>query len=165
MYTDFCIPKDNEEEFIKTAISLGTEALVFLYDGKFRHLETKFPHMQMSLSKIKNFRDNNRNAYVIFQGEKQGKSFHHPNAQFTQVTIKELASKDNIVLMPFWDLGSYEIFGLFLKLAEKHKLRISLCSFAKDPYQLRSKIHLKSFVRSVTGKDFRERFLFSESFL
>ncbi|PIN80594.1 hypothetical protein COV13_03360, partial [Candidatus Woesearchaeota archaeon CG10_big_fil_rev_8_21_14_0_10_32_9] len=34
MFVDACLPKNNEEEFIKVAEKLGTKALLFLYEKK-----------------------------------------------------------------------------------------------------------------------------------
>ncbi|MBI5066526.1 hypothetical protein HZA97_09940 [Candidatus Woesearchaeota archaeon] len=174
---DFVFPNNNEEEFAKTAKKLSIDNLVFVYTDikmvkKMEGVKTALLASPKQVNSAKRFVDfvivksgeDDRFALekskpdFMFGFEFAGrKDFMHQRASGLNQVLCKIAKKNNIkILFPFSDLlkqlpeNKSVIIGRLIqniKLCRKYGVSLSICSFAKTPFEMRKMKDLESFVR------------------
>lgn len=172
---DFCIPNNNEEDFIELAEKLNIEQLIFVYKNKesvkkIKSFKTALLVKPKEVVKFRKFAD-----YIIvkssdddrFALEKSKpdfmfgfeflakKDFMHQRASGLNEVFCKLAKKNKITLLfPFSDFLACKKKSLILgrlmqnkKLCKKYGVELRIVSFAKHPYQLRNVRDLNSFFK------------------
>ena len=175
MYVDVCFPKNNEEQFILVAESVGIKGLCFLYDENFP-VKNKISELKEK-SNVKLFfcsygkkikgsdgefninitRDIRKESIYVFDYMSEvNKSFHMPLKEINQVIMKDLAEMNCLVCIKFSKKSEYEKnpeiiekIKFVLELCEKYSVNLCCSSFAKNPYDLRNSVMLNSFFRLI----------------
>lgn len=158
MFVDICFPKENEADFIKTARKINTESLCFVYDkpsNKANTSQMKIFTGLLSDMPFKKTSDTNiilsNNFESISKNRKVHVYYEINQPRINQVLIKKLVMEDkligisfNYVLKCLKDPVSFGNLCFFVKLCRKYKAKIFAASFARSPFELRSKLHLLS---------------------
>jgi len=99
-----------------------------------------------------------KKTYILYDFELQDKPdfLHHRNSGLNQVIANEVKEKGNILAFSFStylnSLNKGVIIGRMkqnAKISKKYKLNNFVLSFAKHPYELRSKHELESFRKLI----------------
>lgn len=131
MFTDIVFPKENETEFVETAIKLGIKSLIFVYDYKdnktFEAKKNNLSNIKdvsaeigilvddKNINKIQNTDDyvfsrtpsrkliESKKTYVLHDFEDQMKPdfIHHRNSGLNQVLCKIIKDKEKIIGISF----------------------------------------------------------------
>lgn len=173
MFVDICIPKNNEEEFIKIAQRLGTKKLLFLYNKKEKDLKelqktTKIKlfsglidsQKDNSLNFAKGERKNVENKKIKFlygfENLEQKDSLHYRRSGINQVIGKLIKNKEKILVIDmekiFEKKNNSMLLGRIqfnLRMAKKYKLNLIIASFAKKPRNLRSGKDYEALIRTL----------------
>lgn len=171
MFTDICIPNNNEEEFILIAEKLETKKLLFLYDKKEKDLselqkKTKIKlfsglidsQKENALNFAKGERKNVENKKIKFlygfEELEQKDSLHYKRSGINQVIGKLLKDKEKVLVIDmekvFETKNKEKLLGRIqfnLKLAKKYKLNLVIASFAKKPKNMRSGKDYEALIR------------------
>ena len=165
MQTDIVIPDKNEKDFIKRAIELGYEAIIFYYDDPKDIKKPKSEKIKVALASTSNKKnvdiviskagDNPRpiiergKANIIYGFEDNGpKEFmHHRNSGLNQVLCKIMHDKKIAIGFDFSTLQEAQrqylshLMGRVMqnvRFSRKFKISMQLASFAKTPDQMRA---------------------------
>ena len=173
MFVDICIPKNNEEEFIKIAQRLGTKKLLFLYDKKEKDLKElqKTTKIKLFSGLIDSQKDNSLNFAIGerknvenkkikflygFENLEQKDSLHYRRSGINQVIGKLIKNKEKILVIDmekiFEKKNNSMLLGRIqfnLRMAKKYKLNLIIASFAKKPRNLRSGKDYEALIRTL----------------
>jgi RNase P/RNase MRP subunit p30 len=175
MFTDVCIPNNNEEDFIKVAEALGTQGVLFLYEKKEKDLNELRKKTKLKLfSGIISLKGNSNAKVVFAKGEQnnvenkqmrflygfetleQKDSLHYRRSGINQVVAASMKQKEKVLVLdmekilrsrePEQMLGRMQ---LNLELARKYKLNLIICSFATVPENLRAQEEYAALIRTL----------------
>jgi len=171
MFVDVCLPKNNEEEFIKAAEKLGTKGLLFLYEKKEKNISSLQTKTKIKLysgtingsSKInfvkaeqQNIVDKNSKFLYGFEDLEKKDSFHYRRSGTNQVLCKLIKTKNKVFVLDmekiFTSSDKETLLGRLqqnLMLIRKYKLDLIICSFATKSSNLRAEEEYKALIRSL----------------
>ncbi len=171
MFTDVCIPNNNEEEFIAVAEKLGTKALLFLYEKKEKNLsaikqktKTKIfmgtikgkNKINFAKAEQQNIADKNCAFLYGFEDLEKKDSFHYRRSGTNQVLCKLMKTKNKTLVLDMEKIMTSSdketMLGRMkqnLMLIKKYDLNLIICSFATKPNNLRSEEEYKALIRSL----------------
>jgi len=171
MFVDACLPKNNEEEFIKVAEKLGTKALLFLYEKKEKNVsllqsKTKLElysgiingSAKINFAKAEQQNIANKNSQFLYGFEDLEKkdSLHYRRSGTNQVLCKLMKTKNKIFVLDMEKIitssDKETLLGRLqqnLMLIKKYKLDLIICSFATKPSNLRAEEEYKALIRSL----------------
>ncbi len=174
---DFVFPNNNEEEFVRIAKKLSITDLVFVYtDSKIiKKIEGFKTALLVSPKQVNNVKrlvdyvivksgEDDRFALekskpdFMFGFEFAGrKDFMHQRASGLNQVLCKIAKKNDVkILFPFSDLlkqlpeNKSVVIGRLIqniKLCKKYGVSLSICSFAKNTFEMRKQKDLESFAR------------------
>ncbi|MEM3373722.1 MAG: hypothetical protein QXE31_00730 [Candidatus Woesearchaeota archaeon] len=158
-FIDTCFPNNNESLFIEVAKKIETNGLIFIYEKNYNQNEKKFEKKNNEIiiynfilkKDIFLFNDNIKNLKnkLCFIGDK----FKLPD-RLTQVYVKNIKENNiKLIISPkILKINSYELnkYILFLKLCKKYNVDLYISSLAENPYELKEKRLLFSFMNFIT---------------
>jgi RNase P/RNase MRP subunit p30 len=160
MFIDVCFPNKNEEKFIEVAKKLKTDGLIFVYN-KSNDSKYKFNTFQAQLNKyeknkiiisnelVPNYTKKN-NIIFYYNGLKdEKKNFFQPLKNVNQVFFKQIKNKPFGISFSYLINNSYkddifEKYKYLITLGQKYNVKLFISSFAKTPFELRSKNELSA---------------------
>ena len=167
MFIDVCIPSGNEEEFVSMAEKLGTKAIMFLYKGKSPVIESKKVKIfygklgeggvfSFTIGERKFVESKNSRFHYGFQELEQKDSLHYRKSGINQVIGKLMKDKEKVLVI---DVESFIVsknvvkslgrLKFNLEMAKKYDLNLVICSFASNPWNMRSSKDYESLIRSL----------------
>lgn len=167
MFTEICIPKGNEKEFLEIAEELGIKSILFLYDKIPKELpETKIKIFTGLIDKTnpnktcvckgirKNVEDKKINILYGFEELEEKDSPHYRKSGINQVIAKLMQEKNKLLLIDTEKLleskDQPKIIGRIkhnLMLANKYKVKVVIGSLATKPENMRSETHYKALIK------------------
>ncbi|AJF61428.1 hypothetical protein QT06_C0001G0588 [archaeon GW2011_AR15] len=171
MFIDVCFPKNNEEEFLRTAERLSIGGLCFVYGGQAmgQIVHGKMPVWSASSGAAKipgtlfglvplsrNISKAGKIVYYYIPAEEKPR-FHYPLKEINQVVMKDLKMHGRILGFSFASVlhGSpkdIEKIRFVAGLAEKYKVKTFFASFAASPEELRSEKEMLGAARAMRMK-------------
>lgn len=168
MFVDVCIPEGDEEEFLLMADKLGTKGVLFLYKGKPPVLESK-SKVKIFYGKLgeggpfsftigeRNFVESKASRFHYgFQDLEQKDSLHYRKSGINQVIGKLLKEKEKVLVI---DMESFVLsksiakslgrLKFNLEMAKKYEFNLVICSFASNPWNMRSSKDFEGLIRSL----------------
>ena len=155
MFVDICFPNENEPDFIETGKKINIKSLCFIYE--------KLPKVSISYS-MRTFSGILlgkpskgdiilTNRFDTISKNKKVHYYYEGISRINQVLIKKLVMQEKLVGVSFNYLlrclkkpEKLEDLRLFIKLCRKYHARIFVASFARTPYELRSKLQIMSIL-------------------
>ncbi|MBN1646237.1 hypothetical protein JW868_04325 [Candidatus Woesearchaeota archaeon] len=180
---DIVFPKGNENEFIRTAVSLGIKGLIMCYDKTSQHGSKKWP-FPIVLCKINNKQSSGgvlnislcdrkfleqKHTTFVYNAEKQpGRDHIHQRRSGLNQVLAALACKNNItILFNYRQLFDKKQQHLILgkmeqnaRIIRKAKCKYAVVSCATKPTQLRNPKDVEAMysILGLDKKDYLQEF-------
>ena len=170
MFIDVCFPNNNEEKYVEIVKKLSTPGVCFVHEdkSKFKKIAGK-EIVTCSGLLVKN---NTKKTYneilfsnkitrnlpntILFYETNDSPSFHAPLKSINQVIIKEIKEKGLCFGLSFSQILkskhnplAIEQLKFIITLCSKYDVNLFVASFARTPYQLKSRKQLESVLLTL----------------
>lgn len=177
-FTDICIPKENEQEYIDVARKIGTTSILFLYEPKKHNSELK--KIQEKNSDIKIYtanliQKNTNNQGINFAKANLGNienkhithiydlelieekdNHHYRRSGMNQAIAKKIKEQNKTIIINTETLITSKepskIIGRIqqnLELIKKYDIKLAIASIATKPENMRGKQEQKALIKTL----------------